>query len=58
MKLSRRSFFLGAAVGGAASFALGKIALPTPKKNRPKNTTGARYELTEHARKYYNTAKV
>ena len=56
MKLSRRSFFLGAAAGGAASLAAGKLALPKQEtKPKPKRRG---YELSEHARKYYRTAKV
>jgi len=56
MKLSRRSFFVAAALGGAASLAAGKIAKPRPE-SKP-GTKGAGDEVSAHARKYYRTAKI
>lgn len=56
MKFSRRSFFLGAAAGGVASLAVGKLALR--KQETKQKTKSPGYELSEHARKYYRTAKV
>jgi len=60
MKFSRRSFFLGAAAGGVASLAVGKLALPRQetKRETKQEKKGSGYELSEHARKYYRTAKV
>jgi hypothetical protein len=57
MKLSRRSFFAAAAaLGGAASLAVGKIAKPRPE-SKP-GTKGAGGGVSAHARKYYRTAKI
>ena len=56
MKLSRRSFFTAAAVGAFASLAAAKLAKPR-QQTKPR-TTGAGYELSAHARKYYRTAKI
>jgi hypothetical protein len=52
-------FFLGAAAGGAASLAVGKIARPKQEtqETRPRTKAGG-YSLSEHARKYYRSAKV
>ena len=56
MKLSRRSFFLAAAVGGAATLVAAKIS--KPKQETRQTTKQAGYELSAHALKYYRTAKV
>jgi hypothetical protein len=56
MKLSRRSFFLAAAVGGATTLAAGKIS--KPKQETKQRTKQAGYEPSAHALKYYRTAKV
>ena len=56
MKLSRRNFFVAVAAGAAASLAVGKMSKPRQQTKR--RTTAAGYELSEHARKYYRTAKV
>jgi hypothetical protein len=57
VKLSRRSFFVAAAaLGGAASLAIGKIATPGQKSKQ--GTKGVRGEVSAHARKYYRTAKI
>jgi hypothetical protein len=59
-KLSRRNFLLGAGAGSVAAAAVvitGKSALDQPKKTEA--VTGSRgYHVTEHIRKYYDTAKV
>ena len=56
MKLSRRSFFLAAAVGAVAGLALGRT--DKPRQETKPRTKGARYEISAHVRKYYRTAKV
>jgi hypothetical protein len=56
MSFSRRSFFGAAAAGGAAALALRKIA--RPQQETKQGSGGVGYALSEHARKYYRTAKV
>jgi anaerobic selenocysteine-containing dehydrogenase len=56
MKLSRRRFFAAAAAGAVASLAAAKLAKPR-QQTKPRKT-GAGYQLSAHARKYYRTAKV
>jgi hypothetical protein len=56
MKFSRRSFFLAAAVGGAATLAAAKIR--KPKEETKPMTKQAGYELSAHALKYYRSAKI
>jgi hypothetical protein len=58
-KLSRRNFLLAAGAGGAATAA----AVATRSTQAPVKKTGAAtgsrgYHVTDHIRKYYDTAKV
>lgn len=60
---SRRGFFMGAAVAGAAAAAV--TALPgvnTPlaelNKLPPAPENGGGYSLSEHVKRYYQTARV
>jgi hypothetical protein len=56
---SRRNFLLAAGAGGiaAAAAVAGKSSQMQPKKSEAE--TGSRgYHVTEHVRKYYDTAKV
>ena len=59
-KLSRRNFLLAVGAGGVATTAAvvgSKSPQKQPKKAEAVN--GSRgYHLTDHIRKYYNTAKV
>ena len=58
--LSRRRFLLAAGAGGVATAAaVGTTVNPQvqPKKAEAANG-GKGYHVTEHIRKYYNTAKV
>jgi hypothetical protein len=55
----RRKFFAAAAAGGAVAVGavvVGKQATPAVRKNAPANGKG--YQVTEHVRNYYRTAKV
>ena len=58
-KLSRRTFLLAATAGTAAT-AAGVVAKkhtqPQPKKQD--GAEGKGYQLTEHVRNYYRTAKI
>jgi len=58
-KLTRRNFLLAAGAGGvAAAAALGGKRPQAPQK-KPEAASGSTgYHVTEHVRKYYNTAKV
>ena len=59
--LTRRRFLLAAGAGGVASAAAvahnNKSPQPQPKKAEAARG-GKGYHVTEHIRKYYNTAKV
>lgn len=62
-KPSRRGFFFGAAVTGAAAAAI--VALPgasTPQaalpELKPAPEKGGGYSLSEHVKHYYRTARV
>jgi hypothetical protein len=59
-KVSRRTFLLGAAAGTAATAAaiVGRQESPTssPQEKNKKSASG--YQLTEHVRNYYRTAKI
>ena len=58
-KLSRRNFLLAAGAGGVAAAAVvaGKSGQAQTKK--PEAVSGSKgYHVTDHVRKYYNTAKV
>ena len=59
-KLSRRNFLLAVSAGTAASAAAivaKKDAGSAPSKNKgSESTTG--YQLTDHVRNYYRTAKI
>ena len=58
--LSRRRFLLAAGAGGVATAAA--VANRVNPQAQPKKTESAKggkgYHVTEHIRKYYNTAKV
>ena len=59
-KLSRRSFLLAASAGGVAATAAvvaGKSGQDEPKSAQAVGGSKG-YHVTEHIRKYYNTAKV
>ena len=59
-KLSRRNFLLAAGAGGAAAAAavvvVGKPGTEPKKREAVAGSKG--YHVTEHIRKYYDTAKV
>ena len=58
-KLTRRNFLLTVGAGGVATVAA--VAAKNPQTQTKKVTVapGSRgYQLTEHVRKYYSTAKV
>ncbi|WP_332775228.1 formate dehydrogenase [Polaromonas sp.] len=62
-KPSRRGFFFGAAVTGAAAAAI--VALPgapAPQaelpQSRPAPEKGGGYSLSDHVKRYYKTARV
>ena len=58
-KLSRRNFLLAAGAGGAATAALVATKGPQAQPKKAEAVTGSKgYHLTDHIRKYYNTAKV
>ncbi|MFI5444276.1 formate dehydrogenase [Polaromonas sp. UC242_47] len=62
-KPSRRSFFVGAAVTGAAAAAvvalpgvqIPEAASPAPK---PAPENGGGYSLSEHVKRYYTTTRI
>jgi hypothetical protein len=58
--LSRRRFLLAAGAGGAATVAA--VSIRENPETQPAKVAEARsgkgYHVTEHIRKYYNTAKV
>ena len=59
-KLSRRSF-LFAATAGTAATAAGLAVKSTETKSKPtrgENDASKGYQLTEHVRNYYRTAKI
>ncbi|HEY7657611.1 MAG TPA: formate dehydrogenase [Burkholderiales bacterium] len=58
-RLSRRNFLLAGAGGVAATAAViaGKTPHGEPKKSEVAGKAKG-YQVTEHVRKYYNTAKV
>ena len=58
-KLSRRNFLLAVGAGGAAATAALVAKGPPAQPKKAEALTGSKgYHLTEHIRKYYNTAKV
>jgi hypothetical protein len=59
-KVSRRAFLLAAGAGTAATAAAivgQKAADPIPSQDANKKKSGG-YELTEHVRNYYRTARI
>jgi hypothetical protein len=58
--LSRRSFLLAATTGIAATAAalLAKKAPQRPDRNALRRDSKSGYQVTEHVRNYYRTAKV
>lgn len=61
-KASRRGFFLGAAAAGAAAAAvtaLPRVSAPVEAaKLPPAPENGGGYSLSEHVKRYYQTARV
>ena len=62
-KPSRRSFFLGAAATGAAAAAIVALpGVPAPEaalqEPKPAPEKGGGYSLTDHVKRYYQTARV
>ena len=59
-KLSRRSFLLAATAGTAATAAaiVGHKAPDSSSKKEDRSESGKGYQLTEHVRNYYRTAKI
>jgi hypothetical protein len=58
-KLSRRNFLLTVSAGGVATVAAVATRNPqTPTKKVTAAPGSKGYQLTEHVRKYYSTAKV
>ena len=58
-KLSRRHFLLSVGAGtaaGAAAIVAKKEADTAPQESSPESKKG--YQLTEHVRNYYRTAKI
>jgi hypothetical protein len=63
VKPSRRGFFLGAAVAGAATAAVsslpGLTVAPEPLAElKPPPERGGGYSLSEHVKRYYKTTRV
>ena len=59
-KLSRRNFLLAVGAGTAASAAalVAKKETPNDSKKSKSVDSGKGYQLTEHVRNYYRTAKI
>lgn len=60
-KVSRRNFLFAATAGTAATAAalvIKKEAQPTTPKEKLGDSQGKGYQLTEHVRNYYRTAKI
>ncbi len=58
-KLSRRNFLLTVGAGGVATVAAVVATKPQPQPKKAAAAPGSKgYQLTEHVRKYYSTAKV
>ncbi len=58
-KLSRRNFLLAAGTGGVAAAAVvAGQRRPTQSKKAEAVSGSKGYHVTDHVRKYYNTAKV
>jgi hypothetical protein len=58
-KLSRRNFLLTVGTGGAVAAAAVAAKGSRPQGKKAEAVAGSRgYHVTEHIRKYYNTAKV
>ena len=58
-KLSRRNFLFAAAAGTAATAAaVGINATQSSKPKKQADASGQGYQLTEHVRNYYRTAKI
>jgi hypothetical protein len=59
-KLSRRNFLLAVSAGTAASAAaiVGKKEAPTQTSDAAGTEAEKGYQLTEHVRNYYRTAKI
>jgi hypothetical protein len=60
--LSRRTVFAGAGVAGAAAAAAAvlpaAVRSPAPAVAAAPQPTGSGYQLTEHVKRYYQTARV
>ena len=58
-KLSRRNFLLAVGAGSAATAAAVATRSPQTQPKKAEAVSGSKgYQLTEHVRKYYETAKV
>ena len=58
-KLSRRNFLLALGAGGAATAAVVATKGPQAQTKKTEAVTDSKgYHVTDHIRKYYNTAKV
>ena len=58
-KLSRRNFLLAAGAGGVAAAAVVAGKRGPAQSKKAEAVSGSRgYQVTDHVRKYYNTAKV
>jgi hypothetical protein len=59
-KISRRNFLLGAAAGTAATATaiVAKKESVTSEPGKDSAKSGSGYQLTEHVRNYYRTAKI
>jgi hypothetical protein len=57
---SRRTFLKGAAILGGLALLLGRDrpAAARPKESPPQQETSKGYQLTEHVKKYYETARM
>jgi hypothetical protein len=59
--VSRRTFLLAATAGTAATAAAivgTKVADPASQKDNGSKSSGQGYQLSEHVRNYYRTAKI
>lgn len=61
-KASRRGFFLSASVAGTAVASVNWLKTPTPapvaEARKPAPDKGGGYALSEHVKRYYQTARV
>ena len=60
VRVSRRTFLLAATAGTAATAAaiVAKKEIGTTSTKDPSTRSGKGYQLTEHVRNYYRTAKI